>query len=587
VEQRFKREAQAYKTTLVPYDLKLSESYLEALSTAYITNKWSVFFLSYGTHVTTEIVSGARYSQVSQFKREKFEEISSSRAAYNAGVKASYEGATGSTKVETETTKQDRQMVESSAFNQYIVSTGGNGAAFNAESSDTMTDYQIAAHNYPAPLRSSIIPHDVLIMESKWSQFKNALATNFADDPKAKSATPEEFSKVWLSAIEAFCGDDAHKCQSVSSSAAPEKMTLTNMVYDSPTYGEANGGNVVGFDSMPKFQDMKALVRISNIRTYCSQVSNGRYRFRGLQFEYFDGDRSEATHVLGTQPNADDNSADAKNWNNENNVISYGEVISAVKISSGADVDGIWFIVQNLKDSKTREVGCGYSSPNMQVWNIETSQKLLAFSGSSVNMDGFTIVKQIQFRSYLYILPTLTPNGVPECKCVTANEGTVGKNGAACTNGNFHWCESTQLCTNGNSFPEDQFSAQCKAQPQSFLASVPAGSNAAPEPLVHHQVLLQQIEDLKASKNANGHKAQSAAPPTAPKAKKESKWDEAKNEAKHMVKEMSKKLKQEVKAELKDFLVKELKSGLDELQTKQSHLERTMTRMLMHQVESL
>merc|ERR1719461_905238 len=92
VEQRFKREAQAYKTTLVPYDLKLSESYLEALSTAYITNKWSVFFLSYGTHVTTEIVSGARYSQVSQFKREKFEEISSSRAAYNAGVKASYEG---------------------------------------------------------------------------------------------------------------------------------------------------------------------------------------------------------------------------------------------------------------------------------------------------------------------------------------------------------------------------------------------------------------------------------------------------------------------------------------------------------------
>jgi len=54
-----------------------------------------------------------------------------------------------------------------------------------------------------------------------------------------------------------------------------------------------------------------------------------------------------------------------------------------------------------------------------------------------------------------------------------------------------------------------------------------------------------------------------------------------------MVEKMSKKLKQEVKAELKDFLIKELKSGLGDLQTKQSHLERTVTRMLMHQVESL
>merc|ERR1712193_347511 len=89
----------------------------------------------------------------------------------------------------------------------------------------------------------------------------------------------------------------------------------------------------------------------------------------------------------------------------------------------------------------------------------------------------------------------------------------------------------------------DQFSSQCKEQPQSFLASVPANSFLAdskpadaPKLLAHHQVLLQQIEDLKASKNAKGSKVRSAAPPTAPKAKKESKWDEAK----HMVEKMSK-----------------------------------------------
>lgn len=596
VEQRFKREALAYQTTLQPYDLKLSETYLQALSTAYITNEWSIFFLSYGTHVTTEIITGARYSQVSQFRRQKFEEISSNRAAYNMGIKASYEGATGSMKAETETEKRDRNMVESSAYNQYIVSTGGDGAAFNAES---MSDYQVAAHNHPAPLRSSMIPHEVLIKESKWSEFTDALATNFPDNPQAKSVTREQFSSVWLSALQAFCGEDAHKCQAVTSSAAPEKMTLTNMFYDSPNYGEANGGKVVGFDSMPPFQHLKPLVRISNIRTFCSKVGNGRYRFRGIQFEYFDGDRSEVTDVLGTQGNSDSDAGEP--WDSKNNVIAYGEVISAVKVSSGADVDGIWFTVQSLKDATTRTVGCGYNGNNMRTWNIETGQKLLAFSGTSVEMDGFTIVKSIQFRSYLYILPTLTPNGVPECKCVTPNQGTVYKNGAACTNGNFHWCEANQFCTNGDSFPEDQFSSQCKEQPQSFLASVPANSFLAdskpadapkladskpadaPKLLAHHQVLLQQIENLKASKNAKGSKVRSAAPPTAPKAKKESKWDEAK----HMVEKMSKKLKQEVKAELKDFLIKELKSGLGDLQTKQSHLERTVTRMLMHQVESL
>lgn len=595
VQQRYTREAGAYTTQVVPATSKLSDAYLQTLTTAFMVDNWSLFFLSYGTHVTTEVKLGARYSQVTEFERQKFEELKSNEAAYNAGIKASYDGATGAVDTSHSHSETDKSMVESSSKTQFIVSNGGDGAALNAKDSQSMKEYQEAAHNFPSPLRSSMTPHDILITVSKWSEFKEALAKYYPDNAKAKSVTTADFEAAWVTATEVYCGDDAHKCTSVSSYGAPEPMTLTYMHFDSKVWGEWQPGNVVSWPSMPKFQtDYKPTIKISAIRTYCSRLSDGRSRFRGLQFEYFDGDRSAATDVLGTKPNA--NSDDEKKWESTDNLLAYGEFVSGVTVSSGADVDGIWFIVQNEKDQKTRKIGCGYSSNNMQTWSIPSGQRLLAFSGTGIDMDGDTIVKQIQFRTYLYILPTLTASGKPNCHCVTPNQGKDNLNGAACTNGDFLWCSANQYCINGKNFPKSTFDTQCsdvkygvllnsfQATPpapatkeqqahssQSFVATPPSSATPAPS---HHKVLLQQIEKLQASKKAK--ESNEAA------SKKHSVW----KEAKHGLKEMSKKVKEEVKEELKELILKEMKTALGDLHNKQAQLEDTVTRMLVHQIES-
>jgi len=374
-------------------------------------------------------------------------------------------------------------------------------------------------------------------------------------------------------------------------------MKLTDMKLLSGVYGKPNGDMknpiIIDFDQMPKFiKDYKPLVKISKIHTFCSKVNN-RGRVRGLKFEYFDGDRSASTNVLGISGNSD--SDIGTSWDDESNTVKMNEFISSVEVSSGDDVDGIWFVVQNWKDSTTRRIGCGYSTANTKTWNIKSDNRLLGFSGTSVEMDDSRIIKQIQFESFLYIVPTMTANG-PECQCYTPNEGTFGKNGAKCTDGDFLWCGQDEYCTNGSSFPKDQFSAQCSTQRPFFKsAATPTTTLQGTHSVsAHHEKLLQQIAYKKslhkssAAGSGKGKPSVSAAPPKAEKdsAHHHTKWDDAKHSIKNVVKEMSKNLKQDLKAELKDLLVKELKEALDHLQKKQTHLESTVTRMLMHEVES-
>merc|ERR1711994_1113130 len=284
VQQRFTREAGAYTTSVVAASSKLSDAYLKTLTTAFVVDNWSLFFSSYGTHVTTEVTVGARYSQVTTFERTKVEELQSNEAAYNVGIKASYDGATGSVDASHSHSSTDRSMVENSSTRQFIVSNGGDGATLDANTTETTKMYQVAAHNYPSPLRATLIPHEILITVSKWSEFKDALIKYYPDDEKAKSVTTQDFESAWVTAIGKYCGDDAHKCSSVSSFAAPEKMTLTTMHFDSPVWGQHQDGNVVSWPNMPDFQAYKAMIKISAIRTFCSRVSHGRSRFRGLQF---------------------------------------------------------------------------------------------------------------------------------------------------------------------------------------------------------------------------------------------------------------------------------------------------------------
>lgn len=599
VEQRFYREASAYKTTVTPYDVDLSDAFLKALTGAYVSNKWSLFFASYGTHVVTEVISGARYTQVSHFSRKKFEEITSNMAAYQAGIKASYGTATGKVDGKTSHSTADRDMVESSALDQYIVSTGGKGEQLNAKDEKSRQKYLVSAHNYPAPLSLTLMPHNEMVTLSQWSAFKKALALYYPDEAEAKDVTTDKFEKKYVAAIQVYCGDDAHKCQAASSVDAPTPMKLTTMHFDSEVYGKDDGNyggrSIVSFGK-PDFQDFKALVKVSSIRTYCAGDSNGGLqRLRGIQFEYFDGNRSPITDILGTSGDSDPASG-GKPWDDDWNKISYGEMISAVEISSGNDIDGIWFVVQNPKSSTTRRVGCGYMGKNTAIrsFNVKPGRKLLGLSGVSVNLNGNIIVKQIQLRSFLFILPTIMPNG-PECNCVTPNQGVSGLNGAKCTNGDFLWCADNEYCTNGASFPIKSFEAQCSANAKFLQAPSP---QEQPEPSAHHQALLQQIFAHKAAKQAQQASENVASYMSSPKTSfgsatrsskvtkdsthDHSKWEEVKDSVKQAVREMSKSLKDDLKTELKE----ELKVLLGNLQEKQSQLEGTVTRMLLHQVES-
>jgi hypothetical protein len=599
VEQRFYREASAYKTTVAPYDVDLSDSYLKALTGAYVSNKWSLFFASYGTHVVTEVISGARYTQVSHFSRSKFEEITSNMASYQAGIKASYGTATGDVNGKTSNSNADQDMVESSADDQYFVSTGGNGEQLDDKDRQK---YLVSAHNYPAPLSLTLMPHDTMVTLSQWSAFKKALALYHPDEAAAKDVTTDKFEKKFLTAIQVYCGDEAHKCQAATSIDAPTPMKLTTMHFDSEKFGRDDGifggKSIVSFGE-PDFKDFKALIKISAIRTYCDN-KGGMQRLRGIQFEYFDGNRSPVTDILGVRGDSDPASK-GKPWDDKDNKIAYGEIISAVEISAGTDVDGIWFVVQNPKSSTTRRIGCGYmgKNPTIKSWNIKPGYKLLGLSGSAVNMDGNILVKEIQLRSFLFILPTIMPNGA-ECTCVTPNQGTVNLNGAKCTNGDFLWCGENEYCTKEASFPIKKFRDQCiKINAPSFQAQ--------PKPSVQqrHQAMFLQIKAHEEAKQAqkpetveratffsdekpehkDSEKPEKAFFKSA-STRHHSKWEEAKDSVKHAVREMSKNLKDDLKTELKKVLSNELKDILGNLQEKQGQLERTVTRMLLHQVEN-
>jgi len=629
IEQRFHRQAWAYKTTASSYDVDLSEAYLKALTSAYVSNEWSLFFLSYGTHVVTEVVSGARYTQVSHFSRSKFEEISSNSASYKAGIKATYAGATGNVDVNTTNTAADRAMIENSATTQYIVSIGGNGEALNDADSESRAKYLVVAHNYPAPLSLTMLPHNDMVTMSQWEAFKKALALYKPDEP---TPTTDEFQKRWLTAIQVYCKDDAHLCQSASSVDAPIPMTLSTMNFDSDKYGNADGNFNAKFTvnfGKPDFQDFKPLIKISKIHTFCSKDNKGMGRLRGIQFEYFDGDRSATTDILGTK--GDSPSDAGKSWDHKENEIAFGEIITSVLVSAGSDIDGIWFQVQTPKSQTTRTIGCGYHGAPTKSWNIKSDHRLLGLSGTSANIGGQTVVKQLQFRNFLFILPTLMANG-PECQCVTPNQGLANLNGAKCTNGQFLWCAENMYCTKESSFPIDQFEGQCSTN-KKFLG--------APEPSAHHQALLQKIVAHKKAREALENAApHMSSPKTSFRSSNSTsnstttknsthhipKWEEAKHSVKHAMKhavqEMSKSqefqlgalclllvlcsclccprncsakkkerdikpdLKTAMKTEMKEVFAKELKLLLGNIQEKQNQLEGTVTRMLLHQVEN-
>lgn len=608
VEQRYTRKAGGYTTTLVPADSHLDSAYLTTLANAFVKSQWESFFLIYGTHVTTNVRLGARYSQVSMFKRHLFEELQNNQQAYNLGIKASYDRYTGAVDLDDVETQEAYEMISSYTYDQYIVSSGGSGATIK---DSTTQEYQAAAHNFPSPLGAELVPHDHLITVEKWQEFFNTLKAEFPNDHKAQTATETEFKEAWKDATELYCGDEAHKCQSVTESPAPLAAKMTPMRYESPVYGEyQSGGKVVSWDDFDLFA-MNSMIRISAIRTFCGKVSYDRYRFRGLQFEYFDGsEERQKSDILGTKGDSDLSSG-GKKWDSEDNTLKFGEFISTVEVSSGADIDGIWFTIQD-QSSNTREIGCGYNSPNMQTWNLnrdsdadgdsvkETDQKLLAFSGTSIQMDDFTIVKQIQFGSYLFIYPTTEDAADAKCKCVTPNEGTNNLNGAECTDGTFLWCDLGEYCTDIDPTPKNEFkAAKCKeeaddADASFFATPVPPPAAAAKEqehaayPYRHHEVLLQQIEQLKKAAQASPKEAVKESNEAA--AKKDSKhfnWKKATHQAKHEVKELSKKLKDEVKEELKDFILKEMKTALGDVQSKQTRLANTVTRMLEHQIERL
>merc|ERR1719189_2395383 len=180
----------------------------------------------------------------------------------------------------------------------------------------------------PAPLSSSLLAHDVLIIQTKWDQFQDAMTLYHANDPNAKDVTPEKFTQKWVAALEAYCADDAHKCKAATSNGAPTPMTLTPIHFESDVYGKSGnwqGKRVVYFDT--NVLHMKPLVKISKIRTYCGLVSNGRKRLRGIQFEYFDGTRSASSDLLGMQGNSDSDSGGVS-WDDKETIVQYGEFIS-------------------------------------------------------------------------------------------------------------------------------------------------------------------------------------------------------------------------------------------------------------------
>jgi len=381
VEVRRYQEAPAFVSSVHLFDLEFSDDYLKSLAAAYKNNgDFSAFIETYGTHITTSVTSGARFSQVSKFTMDNYESLKSNSQAFEVGMKASYEGVSGSVNSTSNKTQEAKNAFEGKRETMTIMSVGANHTPLDF-SKGGAAEYTELAHQFPEMLSSTVFPHSKLIQQ-RWDDIAKAIPD--VDQTK--------FFDYYDKFIKQYCNGFESKCQA-SSTDPPQPMTLNWADYvDSAVIGSTDCSkapcNQVNFRDIANFRVMRDTVTISKIQMQCKEFDHGM-RVAALRFFLTDYTNGIQLIALG---NWDPNTS----WNVDEPLSAVDRVVS-VQVRGGLDIDFIQFTIKNTHGT-FRQVGCG-GSGGSEVTPINlVGYRLLDYAGFQDAKSGF--IRAIQFRKF-------------------------------------------------------------------------------------------------------------------------------------------------------------------------------------------
>jgi len=382
VEVRRYQEAPAFVSSVHLFDLEFSDDYLMSLAAAY-KNKgdFAAFIESYGTHITSSVTSGARFSQVSIFTMENYESLKSNSHAFEVGMKASYEGVSGSVNATNTKSEEAKNAFEGKRETETRMSVGANHTPLDF-SKGGEAEYVELAHQYPEILSSTLFPQSKLI-EARWDDIAKAIP----DVDQAK------FFEYYDKFIKHYCNGFESKCKA-SSTDPPQPMTLKWADYiDSDIVGSTDCSKdpcrQVSFRDTSDFRVMRDTVTISRIQMQCKEFDHGM-RVAALRFFLTDYTNGIQLMSLGNwEPKA--------SYDVDETLSAVDRVVS-VQIKGGSDVDFIQFTIKNTHDGTYRQRGCG-GNGGSEVTPINlVGYRLLDYAGVQDEKSGF--IRAIQFRKF-------------------------------------------------------------------------------------------------------------------------------------------------------------------------------------------
>jgi len=397
VEVRRYQEAPAFVSSVHLFDMEFTDDYLKSLEAAYNnTGDFSAFIETYGTHITTSVTSGARFSQVSRFTMENYESLKSNNQALEVGMKASYEGISGNANAITKKAQEAQKAFEANRETMTIISVGANNAPLDF-SKGGEPEYVELAHQFPELLFSTVYPHSKLIQQ-RWSDIEKAIP--HVDQGK--------FFDYYDKFIKVYCNGFESKCKA-SSSDPPQPMTLKwAEAVDSDVAGSTDCKickpvfdpkpvikivctkcKQVSFRAISDFRLMRDTVTISRIQMQCRDFEHGMRRVAALRFVLTDYTNDlELTPIGNWDP-------DTK-WDIDEPIEPADRVMS-VQIRAGSDVDFIQFTIKN-SNGPSRQVGCGGGGGSDVVPINLVGYRLLDYAGFQDASSRF--IRAIQFRKF-------------------------------------------------------------------------------------------------------------------------------------------------------------------------------------------
>lgn len=233
VQTHVGQKATAYTVGVDDVLAEVNDKYWFRLALGYYTESLHGFLETYGTHFVTELVAGAKLSQVSTFSKTSYQTASSSSAAFKEELSFGYLDASGQVDHEHDSEKREKSLTEQQRLSSSMMCRGGDGDCTIDGDQNTIKKFWNNAYKYPATLEVTLHPHDVFVLGERthdgrylnnirWNQFQDYIHDNWQDlgAPNSFDVDRARFLELWKEALSIYCeeftdadGRPASKCE--------------------------------------------------------------------------------------------------------------------------------------------------------------------------------------------------------------------------------------------------------------------------------------------------------------------------------------------------------------------------------------